>query len=363
MYAERRERVRAAMKQQGFTALFVSAAASRYYLSGFELHDPQPNESAGCLIIGARPQDDWLCTDARYTIAAERIWPSDRVFTYAHSPMNTMGELLARETSALKGDIGFEAKALSMAQWEPLSKAIGGRTLTPADSIVEDLRIIKDADEIAHMRKSFALNHRLMTHVENRLKTMPEGLSEAALAWEIERFFRENGASEPAFSGIVAYNANAALPHCIPSNDVIIKPHGLVLVDVGCRVDSYCSDQTRTFWHGKTPSDQFQRTMDLVREAQKCGINAIRPGVRACDVYLAAYNFFASHNVEAHFNHGLGHGIGLETHEAPSLNRKNENTLQPGMCITVEPGLYYPEWGGIRWEYTVLVTDDGCEIL
>lgn len=358
MYADRRERVRAALRERGLAALLVSAAASRYYLSGFELHDPQPNESAGCLIIGTRPEDDWLCTDARYTVAAERLWNPNRVFTYNFGPMAAMGELLVRET---RGEIGFEAKALSMAQWEPLSKATTGRTLSPADNIVEDLRLIKDADEIARMRKSFALNHRLMSHVENRLKTMPEGTSEAALAWEIECFFRENGASEPAFSGIVAHNANAALPHCIPSKEVIIEPDGLVLVDVGCRVDGYCSDQTRTFWHGEHPSDRFQRTMELVREAQKRGIAAIRPGVRACDVYLAAYDFFAAHNVEAHFNHGLGHGIGLETHEAPSLNRKNEAVLKAGMCVTVEPGLYYPEWGGIRWEYTVLVNDDGCE--
>lgn len=358
VYAQRRERVREQLAKKKLSALLVSSAANRFYLSGFELHDPQPGESAGCLLIGDKPENDWLCTDARYTVAAGRLWNPDRVLTYGQGGMTEIGELLAREA---KGEIGMEAKSLSLHQWRELEKS--GANFADADSLVADLRRIKDADEIARMRRSFALNHELMAHVGSRLANLESGLTEAVLAWEIERYFREHGASEPAFSGIVAYNRNAALPHCIPSDKVIIRSEGLVLVDVGCRVADYCSDQTRTMWTGRHPSDDFLRTMELVREAQRRGIAAIRPGVRCCDVYAAAWDYFAEHRVEAHFNHGLGHGIGLETHEAPSLNRRNETVLQPGMCVTVEPGLYYPEWGGIRWEYTVLVTEDGCEVL
>lgn len=360
MFAARRERVRAALKEKQLGALLVTSAADRFYLSGFELHDPQPGESAGCLLIGPRPEDDWLCTDARYTVAAERLWNPDRILTYGFDPMNAVGELLARET---RGTVGHEIRSLTLHQWAALEKSTAGVRFTPADNVIKDLRLIKDADEIARMRTSFALNHALMTHMEARLSTLEDDVTEASLAWEVERYFREHGASEQAFAGIVAYNTNAALPHCIPSADVRIQPEGLVLVDVGCRVDAYCSDQTRTFWVGQHPTDVFLRTMDLVREAQQKGLNAIRAGVPARDVYLAAYDFFAVHGVEGRFNHGLGHGIGLETHEAPSLNRRNETVLKAGMCVTVEPGLYYPEWGGIRWEYTVLVTDDGCEIL
>lgn len=360
IFAQRREHVRKKLVEKGLSALLVSAAANRFYLSGFELHDPQPGESAGCLVIGLTPEQDWLCTDARYTVAAGRLWNPDRVFTYAQGAMAEVGELLVREA---KGEVGFETKALSLAQWGVLEKSTTGLHFTAADTLVEELRIIKDADELARIKRSFTLNHQLMAHVEVRLANLEPGMTEASLAWEIERYFRDHGATEQAFTGIVAYNENAALPHCIPSDKVLIREGGLLLVDVGCRVANYCSDQTRTLWCGRHPSDDFLRTMELVREAQRRGIEAIRPGVLACDVYAAAWNYFAQKGVEAHFNHGLGHGIGLETHEAPSLNRRNQTVLQPGMCVTVEPGLYYPAWGGIRWEYTVVVTEDGCEVL
>lgn len=354
----RRERVRELLKKEKMSALLVSSAASRFYLSGFELHDPQPNESAGCLLIGRKPEDDWLFTDARYELAAQQHWNPDRVGIYGHDPMGFIGEAVLRAG----GTVGFEAKGLLVSQWEPLQKASPGVRFAPADHLLEGLRRIKDADEIAAMRTSCALNHKLMAHVEQLLPQLGDETTETTLAWEIEKFFRENGASELSFSSIVAYNANAAKCHCIPSENVQLRPGGMVLVDVGCRLGNYCSDQTRTFWLGDKPSDVFATTMEQVREAQRRGIAAIRAGVRACDVYAAAYSFFEAQGVADKFTHGLGHGIGLETHETPSLNRRNELVLQPGMVVTVEPGLYYPEWGGIRWEYMALVTDEGCEI-
>lgn len=357
-YATRRERVRERLKQENLSALLVSSAASRFYFSGFELHDPQPNESAGCLLIGQKPEDDWLFTDARYIVAAEQHWNPERVRIYGFDAMSVIGEAV----QGMGGTVGFEAKGLLVSQWETLQKATVGTRFVAADQLVEDLRRIKDADEIAAMRTSCTLNHKLMAHVEQLLRTQPDNLTETGLAWEIEKFFREHGATELAFASIVAYNANAAKCHCIPSPDVQLQGGGLVLVDVGCRLGDYCSDQTRTFWLGDSPSDRFTRTMEQVREAQNRGIAAIRAGVRACDVYAAAYSYFDEQGVADKFTHGLGHGIGLETHETPSLNRRNELVLTPGMVVTVEPGLYYADWGGIRWEYMALVTENGCEI-
>ncbi len=188
------------------------------------------------------------------------------------------------------------------------------------------------------------------------------GQTEAAIAWGIEKFFRNHGASENAFAPIVAVGPNAALPHAIPGHAKILSECP-VLIDVGARFKDYNSDQTRSFWVGNNPSPAFTQALNQVQAAQAQAIKAIKPGVKCCDIYAQAYNYLAAQGVEKFFTHGLGHGVGLETHEAPSLNPRSQQILEPGMIVTVEPGLYYPEWGGIRWEYMVLVTPEGCEVL
>ncbi|MDE5832098.1 MAG: M24 family metallopeptidase, partial [Desulfovibrio sp.] len=136
-----------------------------------------------------------------------------------------------------------------------------------------------------------------------------------------------------------------------------------LLVDLGCRADNYCSDQTRTWRVGRAPAPAFDKTMELVRKAQDESIAMMRPGVKCADVYKKALEIFEKEGQGKAFNHALGHGIGLLTHEAPSLSPRSETTLEEGMVVTVEPGLYYADWGGVRWENTVVVTRDGAEIL
>ncbi|WP_300124120.1 Xaa-Pro peptidase family protein [Desulfovibrio sp.] len=355
MYAARRDRLRGLMARRGLDALLVSRAPNRFYLSGFELHDPQCNESAGSLVITADSRD-WLATDARYTDAAARLWDEDRIFRYGADAARDLAGLLRRSGARA----GFEAKGVSFSFGRELM-AHAGRfpALEAADGLVERLRRCKEPAEIAAMERSFSLNHRLMRHVEEGLaRGQWRGREERELAWEIERFFRGNGAEGLAFASIVAAGANGALPHAIPGR-TRIPAEGPVLVDVGCRVDSYCSDQTRTFWAGDKPSREFSRTLSLVREAQAAAMAVMKPGVALADVYAAALKVFKAAGVEKHFTHGLGHGVGLETHEAPSLSPRATGALLPGMTVTVEPGLYYPEWGGVRWEHTVLVTEDG----
>ena len=210
------------------------------------------------------------------------------------------------------------------------------------------------------MEISCHLNQQMMEWLPG---VLVPGRSEAAVSWDIEMFFRHHGATELAFTSIVGHGPNAALPHYLPSKDVLLEAENLVLVDVGCRLEDYCSDQTRTFWVGEKPTDRFKKTLEAVQEAQHKAIRAIHPGVLACDVYKAARGHFESLGVAEAFTHGLGHGVGLETHEGPSLNGRNKTPLEPGMIVTVEPGLYFPEWGGIRWEHMVLVTEDGCRVL
>ena len=358
VYEKRRERLRELMHEQKIAALVVSHAANRYYLSGFELHDPQLNESAGRLVIMADGKD-WICTDARYLDAARRLWDEDHVYIYGIDPAREIGSLVTGLTGG-SGQVGFEANAVTLPFYEGLMEEVGTSRLVRTDGLVEQLRLIKEPEEIRRMERSCVLNERLMRWLPSFLEP---GLSEADVAWGIERFFRENGAEELAFASIVGAGRNAALPHYIPSKQETILEDQLVLIDVGCRMDAYCSDQTRTFWVGPQPSARFRQTLEAVQEAQRRGIAAIRPGVAACDVYREARSHFETLGVAEAFTHGLGHGVGLETHEGPSLNSRNTTILRPGMIITVEPGLYYADWGGIRWEHMALVTEDGCRLL
>ncbi len=351
-HAERREKLRALMRREKLGALLVSLDANRFYLSGFELIDHQCNESAGHLLIlpGGK---DWLCTDARYLDAAKRLWDESRIFIYGADIPAQIGQLTREHAS---GEVGFEAKIVSVHFHAAFAENLRTRA---ADGLVEELRVIKEPEEIERIEAAAVLNHKLMEWVPGALAV---DRTEKELAWGIERFFRENGAEALSFPSIAAVGTNAALPHAVPGSDRI-RENCCVLVDVGCRLNDYCSDQTRTFWVGGKPPKYFLDTLAQVRKAQEKAIKAIKPGAVMADVYQAAKKYLDGKGVGQYFTHGLGHGIGLQTHEAPSLNARAGAELQPGMVVTVEPGLYYPEWGGVRWEYMVLVTEDGARIL
>ncbi|MDR0239483.1 MAG: aminopeptidase P family protein [Deltaproteobacteria bacterium] len=350
-YEKRRETLRALLRARGLDALLVSHAANRFYLSGFELLDGQCNESSGRLLIGAHGRD-WLCTDARFFEAARRLWDEDHIVVCQGDAFAQIGALIKDK---VRGVTGFEAKTVCCHGAQRL-----GLRLLAADGLVESLRMIKDAGEIAALERSCGLNHKLMEQLPSLLHP---GCSEAELAWNIERFFRENGAAELAFPTIAARGPNAALPHYEPSARTLLDEECPVLIDCGARLDRYCSDQTRTFWLGGTPAPEFTCTLELVRGAQDAAIQGIRPGMSGAEIYALAFAFFERHGVEKAFTHGLGHGIGLETHEGPSLNPRNPEPVPPGAVFTVEPGLYYPEWGGVRWEYMLVMEEDGARIL
>ena len=352
-YAKRREAVRRKMRERGLDAVLIRYAANRYYLSGFELHDVQYNESSGSLVIGADGRD-YLATDARYTDAAEKVFARENIVIYRSNIPECLAKLLHRCGSR----IGIEQKVVSQSFYRSLVSADSRLTFTACDGLVEELRLIKDPCELKALEASFALNHAMLAWLEPEL--LP-GRTEEEIAWLIEKYFREHGASELAFASIVAVNENAAMPHAIPSKRPI-EDGSIVLVDVGCRVDGYVSDQTRTFWVGKHPSARFLETLSLVREAQQKAMEMMRPGVRGEDVYRTSAHVFEEAHVAEHFTHGLGHGVGLETHEDPSLSPYREVLMQEGMVVTVEPGLYFPDWGGVRWENTVVVEKDGVRI-
>jgi len=353
-FEARRESLRRLMYDKGLAALLISQPANRFYLSGFELHDCQCNESSGCLIITADGKD-WLCTDSRYEEAACQLWPSERVFIYKGSSSEALNGLL--KGLFRSAPVGIEAEHLS---WGYVQRLEPGLSLEAADGLVEKLRAVKDAEEIRLIEASVALNHKMLDWLPSIL--VP-GNDEASAAWAIEKFYRENGASELAFPSIVAKDANAALPHYAPDEPAVFTEDCMVLVDEGCRLDRYCSDMTRTYWIGSRPEPRFTEMLERVQEAQRRAIAALRPGITGRDVHKVAVDYFASCGMDAYFTHSLGHGVGLETHEGPRLSPRAVEPLVPGNIVTIEPGLYFPGWGGARWEHMAVITEDGCRVL
>ncbi|MFP4393423.1 MAG: M24 family metallopeptidase [Desulfohalobiaceae bacterium] len=351
--AKRRKALRTKLEDNSLDAYLVLHPANRFYLSSFELHDPQCNESAGCLLITAQGQD-FLLTDPRYAQQAKGLEQDQEIIIYRQDRNQRLAELLSELGIH---SLGFESKIMSYETYAALKDQA---QLQPCPGLVEELRRIKDQEEVHRLQASCRLNHAVLSQLEQEL--LRPGLSEQELAWELEKLFRESGASELAFTPIVALGENAALPHHLPGPRQLQENLPL-LVDTGARLSAYCSDQSRTYWLGATPDENFRSTLDLVRQAQNLALDAIEPGLPVKDLYQQVYNFFVSKKVAEHFTHALGHGIGLETHEAPSLGPKSQDILHPGMVITIEPGLYYPDWGGVRWEYMVLVTETGASVL
>lgn len=351
-HANRLQALKNLMRTQGVAALLVTHPANRYYLSGFELHDGQCNESSGCLLI-LSDGEDWLLTDARFTEEARRRWPAGQVHVYGAPRVE---KIAAFVTDLGLDEVWVETQAMCAETYLELGRMVA---LRRAPRLVEELRTVKDAGELERLRASCRLNHRVYEALRPRL--VP-GVTEREVAWMLEQEFRTGGAEGLSFAPIVGFGPNGALPHATPG-ETRLEEQTPVLIDMGGRLDGYCSDQTRTWWVGDTPTDEFRRALDLVREAQALAIARIAPGVSTDELHATAKDFFARHGVADHFTHSLGHGIGLETHEAPGVGPIRPTILAPGMVITVEPGLYYPEWGGVRWEHMVVVTEDGHEVL
>lgn len=354
IYAKRREKLRELLNKVKLDALLVSHPANRFYLSGFELHDGQCNETSGHLLITTKGED-YLCTDSRFYEEASSLWDEDKIFLYRGVAVEDI-RLFCIEKMGTKS-IGVEANIVSHNFFEELAPSL---KLEPVDNIVEALRIIKDDTEIACLTQSAKLNHEMFAWLPSILTP---GKNEAELAYAIETYFREHGATENSFSPIVAINTHAARPHHIPCANTYLTENCHVLIDVGARYQNYCSDQTRTFWIGNKIDTRFQNMLAQVQEAQKAAINALRPGVSMKDIHETAIAVFAKYGTDSFFTHSLGHGIGLEVHETPRLSTHSTQKLQAGMVVTVEPGIYYGDYGGVRWEHMVLITENASQIL
>jgi Xaa-Pro aminopeptidase len=343
----RLQKLRNALQAQGLEALLLTNPVNRKYITGF-------TGSAGYVVVSA--DRAWLFTDFRYVTQANEQASGFEIMEHGVSPLASIGQTL-REAGIRQ--LGFEQQHLSYGNYLSYAKELGeGVALVPTDGVVERLRRIKDEAELVIMRKAVAISDAAFEHI---LTVLKPGLSEKEIALELEMFMRRQGASSSSFDIIVASGERSALPHGVAS-DRIIGNNEFVKMDFGALYNGYCSDLTRTVVMG-SPTAKHREIFDIVLEAQLAAIGGIRAGItgKAGDAF--ARDLITQRGYGDHFGHGTGHAVGMDIHESPRLSKTEEGILEPGMVVTVEPGIYVPGFGGVRIEDIVVVTDHGCDIL
>jgi Xaa-Pro aminopeptidase len=321
--------------------LLVTDPINVRYLTGFE--------SSNSALLVEPEGTTTLFTDFRYLEAARAV-EGVEVTQTQRDVAGALAELLAGKR------VGFEALKIPYLQWETIGSH--GAELVPTRGLVETLRRVKDEGELASIRRAAAIVDAVYEALSHETII---GRTEVDVAWWLERTMREHGAEGLAFEPIVAGGLNGSRPHADPA-DAPIEEGTLVTVDMGCVVDGYRSDCTRTFATGDLPAE-LEEAYGLVAQAQLDGLAAVRAGAFGPDVDAASRVAIAAAGLADAYGHGLGHGVGLDIHEAPNLRPESTDTLAVGNVVTVEPGLYLPGVGGCRIEDLVVVTEDDCEIV
>ena len=334
----------------------IAQPENRQYLSGYSATDLSIAESAGFLLIPARGTP-FLLTDSRYQLQAEQEAAGFEVLSVRATLLKTLQGLLPQLSIRR---LLFESHYMLYSTAEKL-KDLGRKLnveIVPAGGMVESLRTVKTAEELGKIRMSVALNEEVFQDVYRKLKP---GQTEREVAIAIETVMKRKGAEGVAFPPIVAAGPNGALPHAVPT-DRPVREGETIIIDMGLKLNGYCSDMTRTVVLGK-PDDRTREVMRIVRKAQLNALRIIRAGITAREADRAARKIIDEAGYGRFFGHGLGHGVGLAVHESPSLNRRRRNRLRAGMVVTVEPGIYIPGWGGVRLENMAVVENGGCVVL
>jgi len=340
-----RERV-AALGCDGFVSVHPPA---NQYLSGFLTS----LDHVSSVIVITPSEAHFLC-DSRYTEQAQEQVRGLQVTQITGDQMQRGGEFLKK--LGVK-HAAFDPNGHTVADHARLVAGYGG-DLVANESLVMPLRIRKEPSEAEAIRAASELAEGVLIDV---VPTLKEGIAERDVAAQIEYEFKRRGASGTSFNTIVLFGANSSLPHGVPGERKLTKGD-IVLIDMGCRRGGYCSDLTRTFVFSSIPGPWFEEVYSLTQRAQQAALEAIRPGVTGRDVDAVARGIIAGGGHGDRFGHGLGHGVGIEIHEEPRLNMRSDTVLEPGMVVTVEPGIYLPGQGGVRIEDLVLVTESGCDV-
>lgn len=343
MTQSRIDRLRELLTARELDSLVVSDLTNVHYLSGFR-------GTNGVCVLGQQTQ--LFVTDFRYIEQAQsQIEGLDVI--------QGRQDLLADVADHLGGRVGFDDVHMSVRQHQRLAQLVrSGTELVAAGGLVEQLRAVKDARELAAIRRAADLTDACLFSLAERGVV---GRTEREVAHELEQSARTLGAEGPSFACIVAAAEHGALPHATPRDEPIAQ-NTLVIVDFGCVVDGYCSDATRTFATGAL-DDEAAAVYELVLDAQTQALGSVRAGADVRAVDAAARERIDTAGYGERFGHGVGHGVGLEVHEAPRLAPTSEGELDAGNVVTVEPGVYMPGRFGVRIEDLVTVTDGGYEVL
>lgn len=350
---KRLERLRARLDEIGVDALLVTTPSNRRWISGF-------TGSAGVALVTR--QEARFATDSRYWEQVGQQCPGYTLVQVAGANTSVAVAIL-EGLGGLK--VGFEPANLSYAGYEAWTHAIADLpehsrpALVPAPRAIEDLRMVKDAEEIDALTRAVLLGDDAFRHAASKVEP---GMTEKQVAWLIQEYAILHGADDLSFSSIIAGGAHGSLPHWRAS-DAPLEAETGVVIDMGVIVDGYCSDLTRTIWLGERPSDEFKRVYDIVLTAQETAEERIEAGMLGKVGHEIAHEVIRQAGHGEHFGHGLGHGLGLDIHEDPRLAPSGEIPLADGHVVTVEPGIYIPGWGGIRIEDQCVMQDGRLKVI
>ena len=355
VHARRQHSLKASIDRDDINGLLITNLTNIRYLSGF---------TGSSAALAFAPQSWAFFSDGRYTHQAGREVKNAAVHTSSNSPpvqaAQWLGQRFARRRTPR---IAIEADSVTISTQKRIDSQLSsclGRTryqLVATSGLVEELRIRKDKPEAKLIRNAVQLASSIFSRLLTAIKP---SATENDVAAELEYLARRAGAEKMSFDSIVASGQNSALPHARPTRRKIGR--GFVVLDYGVILAGYCSDMTRTVWVGPA-SGEARRIYSAVLEAQLAGIAAVGAGVECQAVDAAARDVLRKHKLDKYFTHSLGHGVGLEIHEAPLLAKGQTQKLKPGMVVTIEPGVYIPGKGGVRIEDMVLITKTGCEVL
>ena len=344
-----RENIETLLREKSLDAVVVADEANMRYLSGF-------TGDTGYLYLSGLQQV--LLTDSRYTLRAREEAPSYRVLEISREKgyLDILEELFARDQVSR---LGFEDQVMiygTVERWkERLSQV---RDWVGLGQELAKLRRIKTEEEIRRIARAEKLGDEAFTYL---CKELRPGVTEREIAAKLEYYFKTHGAEGISFPSIVASGVHSAMPHAAPSEKKLEKGD-FVTLDFGCKYEGYCSDMTRTVVLGRA-SERQREIYRIVLEAQEAGLEAVRAGISGAQADRAARAVIEQAGYGEYFGHALGHSVGLEIHERPALSQADDTILEPGMIETVEPGIYVPDFGGVRIEDLVVVTEDGCRNL
>lgn len=345
-YRSRLNALRQSCKAKSCTSAVISDLVNVRYLTGF-------TGTSGMVVF--TEENVFFLTDFRYEQQAhEQVSPEYSVVIAQQNLWNEAAALLQGKSEK----VGFEAEHTSYALWQENKKRFAFAEFNPTSDFVENLRLSKEEGELAIMRRAIAVADEAMEAVFGMLRP---GLTEQEVADELLHQIKTRGASGPSFDFIVASGARGALPHGVASEKVL-QAGEMITIDMGAIVDGYCSDLTRTVCLGK-PTDEQQKIYGIVWHAQTAAAEQMRAGLSCQNADKVARDIISEAGYGKYFGHGLGHGVGLQIHEAPRVSSLGTSDLQTGNVVSCEPGIYIPEWGGVRIEDLLLIEENGAQIL